>query len=277
MSVVKCRDRILDFTSRTLVMGILNVTPDSFSDGGDNYLVDNALEAVDSMVKSGADVIDVGGESTRPGYEQISDEEEIARIVPVIKRIVSNYDVAISVDTYKPNVARAALEAGAHIINDICALEDPDMAGVVASYNAGLILMYNARNYPCDEDKSVSDYAAQVLSESVNKAISAGGTKDKIILDPGIGFGTTREQDADLIRELSKISLEGQYPVLLALSRKRLVAEVMGGTTTPKERDGASLGLGLAGVNNGADMLRVHNVKLTVDALKGYDFIRGKN
>ncbi|MCQ2528486.1 MAG: dihydropteroate synthase [Saccharofermentans sp.] len=278
MSIITCRDKILDKNNKTLVMGILNVTPDSFSDGGVNFVAQDAINNAVAMIEAGVDIIDVGGESTRPGFEQISDEEEINRIVPVISYLSENTDVVISVDTYKPAVAEAALEAGAHIINDIEALHAPDMASVIAKYNAGAVLMYNARLYPCDEESNVADYAREVLSGTVAKALDAGISGSSIILDPGIGFGTTRPQDAQLIRELDKLSLDGKYPVLLALSRKRLVAEVMGGDNTPVQRDETSLGLGIAGVNNGACMLRVHNVDMTVKALKGYDFItRGEN
>lgn len=278
MSIIKCRDKILDTKSKTLIMGILNVTPDSFSDGGVNFATQDAIKNAITMIEDGADIIDVGGESTRPGFEQISDEEEINRIVPVISYLAKNTDVIISVDTYKPAVAEAALEAGAHIINDIEALNAPDMAAVIAKFKAGTVLMYNARLYPCDDDRNVADYAREVLSGIVAKALDTGISADSIILDPGIGFGTTRPQDAKLIRELDKLSLDGQYPVLLALSRKRLVAEVMGGENTPAQRDETSLGLGIAGINNGACMLRVHNVGMTAKALKGYDFItRGEN
>lgn len=278
MSIITCRDKILDTDNKTLVMGILNVTPDSFSDGGVNFAAQDAINNAVAMIEAGVDIIDVGGESTRPGFEQISDEEEINRIVPVISYLSENTDVVISVDTYKPAVAEAALEAGAHIINDIEALHAPDMASVIAKYNAGAVLMYNARLYPCGEESNVADYAREVLSGTVAKALDAGISGSSIILDPGIGFGTTRPQDAQLIRELDKLSLDGKYPVLLALSRKRLVAEVMGGDNTPVQRDETSLGLGIAGVNNGACMLRVHNVDMTVKALKGYDFItRGEN
>lgn len=278
MSIITCRDKILDTSNKTLVMGILNVTPDSFSDGGVNFATQDAINNAVAMIEAGADIIDVGGESTRPGFEQISDEEEISRIVPVISYLAKNADVVISVDTYKPAVAEAALEAGAHIINDIEALNTPAMASVIAKYSAGAVLMYNARLYPCNEERNVADYAGEVLSGTVAKALEAGIAASSIILDPGIGFGTTRPQDAQLIRELDKLSLDGQYPVLLALSRKRLVAEVMGGESTPAQRDETSLGLGIAGVNNGACMLRVHNVDMTVKALKGYDFItRGEN
>lgn len=275
MSIIRCRDKVLDTSNHTLVMGILNVTPDSFSDGGDNFGTEDAIRNAMAMIEAGADIIDVGGESTRPGFTKISDEEEIGRIVPVIEYLANNTDVAISVDTYKSQVAKAALNAGAHIINDIEALNDPDMASVVASFDAGVVLMYNARLYPHEGSVDVASYASDVLKVQAQKALDAGITKDSIIMDPGIGFGTTREQDAALIKDLDTLSIEGEYPVLLALSRKRLVAEVMGGETSAKDRDETSLGLGIAGVSNGACMLRVHNVDLTVKALKGYDFIKG--
>lgn len=274
MSIITCRGRNLDYSRKTLVMGILNVTPDSFSDGGVNYGLDDALRNAYQMVQDGVDIIDVGGESTRPGFTPVSDEEEIARIVPVISKISNLYDVTISVDTYKSAVARAALEAGAHIINDISALEDESMASLVSEYDAGLVLMYNARRFPVvSESDDIVLHARKILENQAREAISAGVNKSSIIMDPGIGFGTTRQQDYELINRVGELSIDDQYAVLLALSRKRVVADVMGGTTTPDMRDEASLGLALAGINKGANMVRVHNVNMTVKALKGFDYI----
>lgn len=269
--IFKCRDRNLDFGSKTLCMGILNCTPDSFSDGGVNFSYDAAMRSVEEMVKYGADVIDVGGESTRPGFETVSDDEEISRVSPVIESISKNFDVVISVDTYKSPVARAALEAGAHIVNDITGfMADMNMASIVKEYDASCILMFNARtNGKMDCD--IVARAVRELKESIKIAKNAGIGEDRIIVDPGIGFGTTREEDQELIKNLKMISLCGKYPLLLALSRKRIVAELLGRETLPIERDPASIGLGIAGVINGADMLRVHNVKDTVDALKCFD------
>ncbi len=272
--IIKCRDRELTFGKRTLCMGILNVTPDSFSDGGVNFTYDKAMASVEEMVKFGADVIDVGGESTRPGFTQISDEEEISRITPVIEAIKANFDVAISVDTYKSKVAEGALLSGAHIINDITGfLYDSDMAQVVKKYDAGGVLMFNKRTNGEESDSNIVFRAVDELSMSLKIAKEAGIEDDRIILDPGIGFGTTREEDKMLIGNLRLITMGDRYPVLLALSRKRVVADLLGRETVANERDAGSIGLGLSGVINGAGMLRVHNVKDTVDALKCFDAI----
>ncbi len=272
--IIKCRERSLKFGSKTLCMGILNATPDSFSDGGKNYSLDAAMKNIEEMVNFGADVIDVGGESTRPGYTVISDEEEISRIVPVIKNIRENFDVTISVDTYKSGVAKAALDSGAHIINDITGLmADSKMASVIKEYDAGAVLMFNKRTKGDSFEEGIVFRAVDELCESIKIAKEAGISDDRIILDPGIGFGTTREEDQLLIRNLRLLSMGDKYPVLLALSRKRVVADLLGRETQADERDAASIGLGIAGVTNGADMLRVHNVKDTVDALKCFDAI----
>lgn len=271
MTIIKCRDRELVFGRRTLCMGILNVTPDSFSDGGKNFGLSSAVTNALQMVDDGADVIDIGGESTRPGYTEISCQEEIDRIVPVIETLRRESDVIISVDTYKSEVAKAALKAGAHIINDITGfMADANMAPVVKEYEAGAILMFNARTKG-ESEGEITGRAMNELLESIDIAHRAGITDDYLILDPGIGFGTTREQETELIHNLKRLSFDGRYPVLLALSRKRLAGEILMRPTLPDERDSVSIGLGLAGVFNGAGMLRVHNVKDTVDALRGFD------
>lgn len=274
--IIKCRERSLEFSNKTLCMGILNVTPDSFSDGGKNASFDDALNTVSNMVKYGVDIVDIGGESTRPGYTKISDDEEISRIAPVISAVKANFDVTISVDTYKSEVARAALDEGAHIINDITGfLADSKMSDVVKEYDAGCVLMFNKRTNGELSSSDITKRAISELKESIDIAHKSGVSDDKIILDPGIGFGTTREEDQELIRNISLLSMDKKYPVLLALSRKRVVADLLGRETSAEERDPGSIGLGLAGVMNGADMLRVHNVKDTVDALKCFDrFLR---
>ena len=270
-----CRDRKLIYGKRTLCMGILNVTPDSFSDGGINSSLDSAMATVEEMVNAGVDIIDVGGESTRPGYTTISDEEELSRIVPVISAIRSRFDVIISVDTYKSAVAKGALEAGAHIINDITGLMgDENMASVVADSKAGVILMFNARTNG-EMNQDIVERAIAELTVSIDKAHEAGIADEYIMTDPGIGFGTTREQDMALVKNVGKLSF-GKYPVLLAGSRKRLVAELMERQSTPAERDPASIALALAGISYGANAIRVHNVKDSVDAFRCYDRLMGE-
>ena len=183
---MKIGNREFDVKNRTYIMGILNVTPDSFSDGGKWDSMDHALKHAETMIAEGADILDVGGESTRPGYTKISDEEEIHRVVPVIQAIRKRFDIPISVDTYKSQVAEAALEAGADLINDIWGLKyDPRMASVIAASGAACCLMHNRKN------RQYSSFASdlkQDLLESVRLAETAGISRDKIILDPGLGF-----------------------------------------------------------------------------------------
>jgi len=272
-----CRDRSIEFDDRTRVMGILNVTPDSFSDGGKNFKLSDAMFSVERMINEGASVIDVGGESTRPGYREISVDEELTRIVPVIEAISSNFETVISVDTYKSRVAEGALEAGAHVINDIYGfLYDPNMAATVKKYDAGAILMFNCRrNGECINDDIV-ERAVRELGASVRKALDAGIPEQSIMVDPGIGFGTSRQQDIDLIRAMDKLSEYGKYPMLLACSRKRTAAALLERETTPDQRDPVSIGMVLAGSSLGANMVRSHNVGDTCDALAGYEgIIRG--
>ncbi|MBR6484730.1 MAG: dihydropteroate synthase [Clostridiales bacterium] len=274
--IISCRGRSLDTSNGTLLMGILNVTPDSFSDGGRNFRTSDALFAAEKMVRDGADVIDVGGESTRPGYTEISVDEELSRIIPVIKGITENLDVTVSVDTYKSEVAQGALDAGCHIINDIYGLQyDPNMASVVANNEAAAVLMFNCRrNGECLRE-NIIDRALRELSGSVDRAVAAGIPEDALILDPGIGFGTSRSQDIELIASLDRLSFGGRFPVLLACSRKRVAADIAGRDTMPEERDDISIGLGLAGVSKGASMLRVHNVRAAKDVLLGYETALG--
>src|SRR5690606_33750151 len=214
----------LDFHKETFVMGILNVTPDSFSDGGKFNSVEKAVAQAKKMVADGAKIIDVGGESTRPGYTRISDEEEIARVVPVIQALLKEVPAIISIDTYKSAVARAAIEAGAHIINDIWgAKKDPLIAKVAAELNVPIILMHNR------EDKPYVNYFEDYLSdlnESIAIAKQAGVPDEHIILDPGIGFVKNLNQSIETMRRLDELADLG-YPVLLATSRKRMIGTIL--------------------------------------------------
>ena len=269
---VKCRDKVLNFGKETVCMGILNVTPDSFSDGGRNYKFTDAMMNVKAMIENGAKVIDVGGESTRPGYTEISVDEELSRIVPVVKAIRDNFDVIISIDTYKSKVAEGALEAGCHIINDIYGfMYDPNMASVVKKYDAAAILMFNCRrNGECIKE-DIIDRAVRELDGSIRRAHEAGIEDDRLILDPGVGFGTSRAQDVELTRRINELSFGGRYPMLIACSRKRTPSVLLPRETAPDQRDPVSIGMALAGVACGASMVRVHNVKDTFDALCGFD------
>lgn len=253
-----------DFEKKTYVMGILNVTPDSFSDGNEFYNVDAALKHAMQMISEGADIIDVGGESTRPGYTQISDEEEIERVSPVIEALKKETDVPISLDTYKAGVAKAGILAGADLINDIWGLKyDENIARVIADNNKACCIMHNRDNtdYADFEQDVLND-----LAESIRIAKKYGISDDKIILDPGVGFAKDTEQNLKAIALISNMRHMG-YPVLLGVSRKSVIGNVLG-IANKKERLYGTIALDLEGMKLGARILRVHDVKAHVDAVK---------
>lgn len=256
--------------SRIQIYGILNVTPDSFSDGGKYFDTDEASEHARQMIEEGADVIDIGGMSTRPGFTDISPEEEMERVIPVIKSILDKDPSAvISVDTFRASVAEAAVKAGAKIINDITGLMgDPDMASVIASYNVDAVLMRDGFGDPFEDWKIT-------LQRSIDKALAAGVDEARIILDPGVGFTKTREQDTELIKAIPDIIDRWGYPVLLGVSRKRITSEFYETSAEASDRVGASLALGIEGVRLGASILRVHDVKQTRAALNVYERMNG--
>ncbi|MGA3602071.1 dihydropteroate synthase [Lysinibacillus agricola] len=262
----------LDYTAETFVMGILNVTPDSFSDGGKYNSVETAVAQAKKMVAEGAKIIDVGGESTRPGYERISDEDEIARIVPVIQALAAEVPVIISVDTYKANVARAAIEAGAHIINDIWgAKADPEIAQVAADLNVPIILMHNRENTDYGTDFWVT--AKADLEKSIAIAHNAGIPDHHIILDPGIGFAKTTAQNIEMMQHLEDLVAMG-YPVLLATSRKSMIGNVLKLPVEERvEGTGATV---VYGIEKGCHMIRVHDVKEMARATYMADVLVGK-
>ncbi|MFF5996819.1 dihydropteroate synthase [Lysinibacillus sp. KU-BSD001] len=261
----------LDYTKETFIMGILNVTPDSFSDGGQYNSVEAAVAQAKKMVADGAKIIDVGGESTRPGYERISDEEEIARVVPVIQALVREVPAIISIDTYKSAVARAAIEAGAHIINDIWgAKADPEMAYVAAHYHVPIILMHNRNT------KIYQNYWADFktdIAESIAIVKQAGVPDAHIILDPGIGFVKNLEQSIETMQRLDELSAMG-YPVLLATSRKRLIGSIL--DLPVDERVEGTAATCAYGVMKGCHMMRVHDVKEVARTVKVMDALIGK-
>ena len=206
-----------DLKKNTYIMGILNVTPDSFSDGGRYDGLDRAMEHARQMIQEGVDIIDVGGESTRPGHVQITEEEEIARVVPVIRKLKEEFDIPISIDTYKSAVAEAAIAAGADLVNDIWGLKyDPEMAGLIARTGVACCLMHNRDN--TEYQDFLADFMKD-MRECVEIAKKAGIEDDKIILDPGVGFGKTYEMNLEIIDKL-EIMKELGYPVLLGTSRK---------------------------------------------------------
>lgn len=253
---ITCGDVQLDMNNKTWMMGILNVTPDSFSDGGRYNNQEAAIMQAERMIKDGVDIIDIGGESTRPGYEKISDEEEINRVVPIIKALKERFDKPISIDTYKSEVVRHALEAGADIINDIWgATADPKMAEVAARYQAPIILMHNRDNM---DYRNLMEDMISDLRESIAIVKNAGVPDEKIILDPGIGFAKTYENNLEVMRNLDKIVDMG-YPVLLATSRKRFIGTALDLPVNERvEGTGASICLG---IERGCHMVRVHDVK----------------
>ncbi|MEG0440214.1 MAG: dihydropteroate synthase [Solibacillus sp.] len=261
----------LDFTKETFVMGILNVTPDSFSDGGQYDSVETALKQAKKMVADGAKIIDVGGESTRPGYTRISDEEEIARIVPVIRALVREVPAIISVDTYKSVVARAAIEAGAHMINDIWgAKADPEMATVAAELNVPIILMHNRQT--ATYTNYWSEFMADI-EESVAIVKNAGVPDEHILLDPGIGFVKNLNQSIETMQRLDDLVALG-YPVLLATSRKRMIGTVL--DLPVEERVEGTAATCAFGVQKGCHIMRVHDVKEVARTVKMIDALVGK-
>ena len=245
-----------DVEHETYVMGILNVTPDSFSDGGKYNGMDQAMEHARQMVEDGADIIDVGGESTRPGHIMITDEEEIARVTPIIEKLKKEFDVPISIDTYKSKVAEAAVQAGADLVNDIWGLKyDPKMAAVIAKYKAACCLMHN-RNKAEYQD-FLKDFLED-MRECVRLAKEAGIEDDKIILDPGVGFGKTYEMNLEIINRM-EIMNELGYPVLLGTSRKSVIGLTLDLPTDQREE--GTMVTTVFGVQKGCAFVRVHDVE----------------
>lgn len=268
---ISCGAYTLDFSKRTLVMGILNITPDSFSDGGQYNQVENAIFHAKEMIEQGADIIDVGGESTRPGFAKVSEEEELARVIPIIKALSKEVDVPISIDTYKAEVAKQAIEAGAHIINDVWgAKADKKMAEVAAKYDVPIILMHNRDNK--DYQDLLSDMIKD-LQESILIVREAGVKDEKIILDPGIGFAKTYEHNIEVLQQLEKITGLG-YPVLLGTSRKSFIGQIL---DLPPEQRGEGTGATTClGIQKGCKMVRVHDVLLNARLAKVMDVLVGK-
>ena len=216
---------MFDYGKRTYIMGILNVTPDSFSDGGDFSNIDIAVNHAKEMINEGADIIDLGGESTRPGHSYVDADEEKRRILPVIKRLKEEIKVPISVDTYKSDVAQEALELGVEMINDIWGLtKDSNMANIVAKYDAYICIMHNQDG--TEYNKDIMESIKEFLQDSIDLALKSGIKKEKIVLDPGIGFGKTFEQNLEVLKRLDEIKTLG-YPVLLGTSRKSVIGNVL--------------------------------------------------
>ncbi len=252
-----------DLDHKAYIMGILNVTPDSFSDGGSFVTKDSALRQAEQMVKDGASIIDIGGESTRPGHIKISDQEEMERVLPVIEAIRKEIDVAISLDTYKYEVAKAGIEAGADLINDIWGLKwDEKLAGLIAKYDVACCLMHNRKG---EYEGSFKDGFCKDMEETLSIAQKAGISQDKIILDPGVGFAKTYEQNLWIIKELDLMK-QWNLPILLGTSRKSVIGLTL--DLSVDQREEGTIATTVLGRQKGASIFRVHDVKGNYRALK---------
>jgi dihydropteroate synthase len=272
--------RFLIDLSKPKVMGIVNITPDSFSDGGQFESNTKALKHAENLLQQGADILDIGGESSRPGAQALSVEEELSRVLPFVRE-AAKWQVPLSVDTYKPEVMKAALDLGADIINDIWALRQPGAWDVIAQFpNCGICLMHMHRDPQTMQIDpmtgnvvhSVKDFLAQQLS----KAVSLGIKKERIVLDSGVGFGKTTEQNLAMLSHQASFLSLGQ-PLLAGWSRKSSLAKILavdGHEPVPSDRLGASLAAALLAVQNGAAIVRVHDVKETVQALKVWQAVQ---
>lgn len=247
----KCTDKNIEYGDKPLVMGIVNVTPDSFSDGGDHFTPEAAVEYALKLVENGADILDFGAQSTRPGYTEISPIEEMDRLEPVISKVRAQTDVPISIDTYFPVVALNTIEWGANIINDVSGVITEKMAKVVRDNQAGWIIMHNGAGGV--------DEVHKFFDESINKCEALKIDKSQICFDMGIGFGKDRVQDLALISRISDYKPDG-YPLLLGTSRKRVIGKY-GGESVPKNRDYGNIAADTAAILGGADIIRLHNVK----------------
>jgi dihydropteroate synthase len=261
---LRLRGFSFDLRAKTLIMGVLNVTPDSFFDGGKYLEIDKALGHIDKMIKDGADIIDIGGESTRPGSHGVSERVELERVIPVIEAAVRRFDVPVSIDTTKSMVAHAALEEGASMVNDISGLKfDPEIAKIVAAYGAGLVTMH-IPSHPIDM-QNMTNYESIVhdiiksLSDSVELAESAGVSPYSIMVDPGIGFGKTTEQNLKLLKHLIEFLIL-RKPVLIGTSRKSFIGKIIGSDNLDDRLEGTSGTVAIA-ILNGASIIRAHDVR----------------
>ncbi len=276
---LKIRDKVFDWKESPFLMGIINVTPDSFSDGGESYTIESAIRKAQELIDAGADIIDVGGESTRPFSEPVPEEEEIKRVIPVIKEIRRSFPEAIiSIDTYKASVAERALQVGADIVNDISGGQfDPRMLDVVREYSCPYILMHikgTPKTMQINPQytnllKEIKEYFLQRIEEVERRGISI----ENIILDPGIGFGKTFEHNIEILRNLHIFHDIG-CPILIGPSRKSFIGEII--KKPPKERDGGTAGVAIFALLKGAHILRIHNVALVNDAIKVFKYLWNK-
>jgi dihydropteroate synthase len=267
----------LELGSRTFIMGILNVTPDSFSDGGRFFDPNRAIERAWQIAQERADILDIGAESTRPGADPVGAEDELSRLLPVLEGIGEDYPIPISVDTYKEAVARAALERGAAIVNDVSGLRDPLMAKTAASFGAGMILMHMRGEPKNMQDRTPSRDILQEIAEWAHEAVASaqsfGVSSDEIVLDPGIGFGKTANQNLEILRNLEEFSCLG-FPLMVGTSRKSFIGEVTGDSGS--ERIPGTSAAVAASIFSGAHIVRVHDVAAMKDVALVADSIIGE-
>lgn len=269
--ILQAGSHTLHLNQKTHIMGILNVTPDSFSDGGRFDQLQRAIDRTAQMLEQGADIIDIGGESTRPGAQRVGLEEELERVLPMIQAIATRFNIPISIDTYKAEVAKQALQAGAHIINDVWgAKADPRMAEVAAQTGAPIILMHNREN---KEYASLIKDMLQDLQESLAIVHKAGVKDENIILDPGIGFAKTYDHNLEVMRSLECITQLG-YPVLLGASRKLMIGKTL--NLPVEERVEGTIATACLGVIKGCHIVRVHDIEKVNRAVKMMDAMLGK-
>ena len=265
--ILTSKGRKLDLAAPQ-IMGILNVTPDSFSDGARYQHLDKALFHAEQMIRDGASIIDIGGESTRPGADEVSLDEELSRVIPVIERLASELDVWLSVDTYKPEVMNESIRAGAHLINDICALQEPGALSVVAESGVPVCLMHmQGKPRTMQQAPHYNNLCGEIYAffqERINTALVAGIKKEQLILDPGFGFGKTLEQNYELLGRLDHFHTL-DLPLLVGMSRKSMIGQLLDRPVT--ERTAGSIAAALFAVQQGASIIRVHDVKETADAL----------
>lgn len=271
----RCNQYRLNLKNRTHIMGVLNITPDSFHKESRVKSINNALKRAEKMIHEGADILDIGGESTRPGSEPVPEDEELKRILPAIKAIIKKFDIPLSVDTYKYSVAKTVLQEGVSIINDISGLHfSPEMAPTIASSNAGVIIMHiSGKPKNMHENPSYKNLMEEIksyLKEGVNKATSCGIEEDRIIIDPGIGFGKNFSHNISIMKKLKELKSLNK-PVLLGLSRKSFIGKIL--NLPVEERLEGSLAASVIGIINGAQILRTHDVKETKRAVAVADTI----
>lgn len=265
----KSGEYLFDFGSKTYIMGILNITPDSFSDGGKFFDEELALKHSKKMIELGADIIDIGAESTRPGAIEVSSEDEITRLTPVVKKILSEIKIPVSIDTYKSEVADKMLDLGVHMINDVWGFQkDINMAKVVAKHEVPVVVMHNqiGTEYNTDIMKTICKF----LSRSIDIGLEAGIKRENIILDPGIGFGKTPEQNIEVLSRLGELNDLG-YPILLGTSRKSMIGKIL--DLPSEERVEGTVATTTMGIIQGVDIVRVHDVKENSRAAKVTDAI----